>query len=189
MMRRREIDSVIAALAEVPWLTRLGAPIDPDEAPLSFRFEHDPWTGTSDPWSSPLDREEAATATRLRSFNDWKGPEDEASVALSDDVNLTYTHVIRESGWLRRRKREAIYTRARDFVIELAAKRVAYDPERDPWYAPNAAVLTAGSVAGLMVVYRLIGEWPDTPVERLWQWLRCGHWPAAYDDEEFPVVY
>jgi hypothetical protein len=126
---------------------------------------------------------------RLRAFDDWAGPEDPSSQALSDAASQAHRALIAEAGWLRRRKREAVYEHVRERVIELAAPRVPYKPERDPWYAPNAAVWSAGSIAGLMAVYRLCGTWPATLIERQWRWYRRGHWPAAYDDDEAFVIY
>ena len=183
------VAAIVEALAQVPWLTRLGQPID--VAPLgAIRLAADPWTGDHDPWSSPLIEGELESAERLGSIDAWKGPEDAASEVIAEDVRTSYRALIDDAGWLSRRRRKAAYERVHARVVELAAPRVAYVPERDPWYAPNAAVWGASTIAGLMALYRLARVWPDTAIERQWQWYRRGHWPAAYNaDAECFIVY
>jgi hypothetical protein len=173
-----DLGPILAAVAKVPWLTRLGAPIEADETMPEFGLPL--WPAAEDPWTTPVPPEDFEVE-RLPAFDAWEGPDEEGSVALSKHVSVTRDELITSAGWLRRRRREAAFERVRAYVIELAAVNVpSYESNRDSYYAPNVAVWSAATVAGLMAVYRLCGKWPDAALENLWRWYRRGHWPAAY---------
>jgi hypothetical protein len=82
---------------------------------------------------------------------------------------------------------EAAYQRIRDRVFMQAIPRVPWKDEEDVWYAPNAAVVSAGWNAALVGVSRSLGidldergfggEWT---LASEWGWLRAGHWPCMY---------
>ena len=136
------------------------------------------------PWFVCLgeDGEEDGEVTRLRSFDAWAGPEDEGGALLNERL-MEWTEALD----LRRGGPEpALAESVRAAVEGRAIWNVAYEPDQDPWYGPNAAVQMAGFVATLVAQHLAQGRPVPAELGSMWRWLARGHWPAGYDLEHDP---
>jgi hypothetical protein len=153
-------EEFILELEQVPWFSRLGQAID-DES-----------------------------VERIRSWDDWPGPEDPRVERLHLDQQLFYDalraiHPAELAGF------DALVSQ----IVAHASQFVAYEEESDAWHAPSTAVWHAAWTAALAAHYHKVGREMPATIRDQWKWFRLGHWPAAYravsaeDKPEGLVVY
>jgi hypothetical protein len=149
--RKETASSFVTGLASVPWFVNVG-----------------------------LDSDEDASVARIRSFDEWGGPEDLTGALLHERLERwsdVLTAMPSDSEW------PALEARVQDLVTTRGSWNVPFDPDEDPlWHPPTACVGFASFVSGLLTCHlRSQKPIPDELAE-MWSWFARGHWPAAYDE-------
>jgi hypothetical protein len=140
----------LTELKSIPWFRHIGKPLPAD-----------------------------AAVKQLRQWEDWPGPEEPAIFQLSQRQQALYDDIMTTSEE-RRAELSRLWDRVHQIVFRLASPVVPYDPERDAWHAPTAAVWQAAWTAGLIALTILLRRPIPTELQEQGNWFRLGHWPSGY---------
>lgn len=151
--QNQEVGNFLAQLEAIPWFASIGKPI-PAWAGVEQVFSWDKWPGPEDPTVSELHSRQHGLYDEIMARSDQQGN------SLSE-----------------------LWAAIQAGVVRLASQRVPYDPNKDTWYEPNAAVWHAAWTAGLVGLCLFTGH--DIPLElqEQWKWFADGHWPCTYAGE------
>jgi hypothetical protein len=163
----RDKDSVVEKflkeLESVPWFKNIGKPLP-----------------------------EVATARQFCRWEDWPGPEEPAIFELSKRLQSLYDEILARSAE-RREELTRLWDRVHKIVFTCASPAVPYDPDKDSWHGPTAAVWQAAWTAGLIAWCVLLGCQIPVELQEQWEWFVRGHWPSGYaevwaDDRLGPLL-
>ncbi len=144
------------------------------------------------PWLDNLGKPhpQDKTVCRILDWDMWLGPEDSA-VTLMTEVSVYWQEQLAQAVGdpeALSRHWDPIESR----VLALAQAHVPYEPDQDPWYAPNAAVWSAAWFAALAGCWLwqfgdLSLPWLDKVetqnqwrLDLIWGWFAAGHWPCSF---------
>jgi len=148
--RTETAESFVTGLLSVPWFVNIGFDDDAD-----------------------------GRVCRIRSFDEWPGPEDITGELLAERCGRwadALESLPPKDEW------PALDRRVTDIVTTRASWNVPYDPNEDPWHPPTACVGHAAFVSALLTRHLLLQQpFPDELLD-MWAWFGRGHWPAAYDE-------
>jgi hypothetical protein len=146
-----DLQSFLASLERIPWLERLGQPSARD-----------------------------AQCRRIRSWEEWPGPEDAEVGRLEDSLqSLTEEFNTTEKTYSIGAMKE-FRKKIHDLVFGRASGKVSYDASEDAWHAPTASVWSACYAAELMGAHILLRRPPPSWLVEYWRWFEEGHWPCGY---------
>lgn len=144
------ITKFLTELESIPWFRTIGKPLPAD-----------------------------ATAKQLRRWEDWPGPEDPAIFELSERQQALYDEIFAESEE-NHEELLSLWACIHETVLRCASRAVPYDPERDSWYGPTAAVWQAAWTAGLIGLCTRLRCPIPKDLQEQWRWFVLGHWPSGY---------
>lgn len=148
--RKETAESFVTGLASVPWFVNVG-----------------------------LDSDDDASVARIRSFDEWAGPEDVTGELLAERLQRwsdALAPLPSDSEW------PALEARVQDLATTRGSWNVPFDPDEDPWHPPTACVGHASFVSALVTRYLRYQTPIADELAEMWGWFACGHWPAAYDE-------
>jgi hypothetical protein len=148
---RETAESLVTRLVSVPWFVNIGFDDDADDG-----------------------------VCRIRSFDEWPGPEDITGELLAERYGR-WADALEPLG--PKHEWPALDRRVREIVTARASWNVPFDPNEDPWrHPPTACVGDAAFVSALLMHYLLVQQPIPNELLEHWAWFARGHWPAAYDE-------
>jgi hypothetical protein len=113
-----------------------------------------------------------AVVVRIRSWNEWVGPEDPLGLQIGMRQQTLHDAIVVKSD-------EQLWNQALRIAVGISAKSVPYAEGEDSWHAPNIAAWSAAWTFSLEEAYfsRSISV-PAEVVAQLY-WYERGHWPCA----------
>src|SRR5262245_8280413 len=96
------------------------------------------------PWFLNVGKSIQVTAQvkQLSDWREWPGPEEESVMELFSRHQALWEAIINDAKD-KRASIQRLWDKIHDVVLRVASKKVAYDPNKDAWYPPNAAVWQA----------------------------------------------
>jgi hypothetical protein len=131
----------------------------------------------------------AVERPRLRSWDEWGGPEDPRVEAIHLRQQQLHDQIVGDDP-----AAERFFLRVRDEVIHAAAGQLpGYDPSSDAWDPRSLAVWHAGWTAALVACFETRALDLPRELDEQWHWFREGHWPAAFvsdppEKEEYKCI-
>jgi hypothetical protein len=119
---------------------------------------------------------------QIRSWEEWPGPEDESVSAAHLRQQALQESVLAESNQ-NRSSLEKLWQRIQEVVVQASLKKVLFDPNKDSWHAPNAAVWHAAWTAGLIGLFLMSKKTIPEDLQVQWMCFKSGHWPCGWEGE------
>ena len=130
------------------------------------------------PWFSRIG-EAPADVSRITSWDEWPGPEDDFVRSAAMDQQAIYdTFCVAQNGLPP--ELQSTWDKVHQSVFDRAAPQVPYDPDEDTWHPPTAAVWDAAWTACLVALHIQTGRAIPQLLHDRWQWFLRGHWPCSY---------
>lgn len=129
-----------------------------------------------------------SSVIRLRSWEEWPGPEEPRVEAIGTHMQFLHDQIISADA-------EPEWNRALRITVDFAAALVPYVEEQDAWYAPNIAVWSAAWIFALEEAHVARNLPLPAEVRAQLYWYQIGHWPSSlvslsrYESIEDYVVY
>ena len=120
-----------------------------------------------------------AGVRRLRSWDDWPGPEDDGVEAAATRAQQLKDELDQEASRRQvdiRQRWDSIQTAVRT----QASKAVPYDPYQDSWHGPTQCVWDAAWYAALIACHLQLELPIPIDLGRIWSYFEMGHWPCGY---------
>lgn len=111
---------------------------------------------------------------RIRSWDDWEGPENERVAAIHIDQSDMREALIGGDGRL-----ESIFDTVCGHMIAHISAFVPYDPDEDAWHGPTLAVNQAGFTVALVVLHKYLHVKVPDFLAAQYKWYERGHWPCG----------
>jgi hypothetical protein len=126
-------------------------------------------------WFSAVGEDiDAPDVERIRSWDDWEGPENERVAALHTDHSDIRETLIGGDARL-----DSMFVAVCGHMIGHVSAFAPCDLDEDAWHAPTTAVNQAGFTVALVVLHKYLhAEVPDFLAAQ-YNWYERGHWPCG----------
>ncbi len=132
-----------------------------------------------------------STASFIRSWDDWPGPEDERVSAIHFRQQALHDEILAANP-SRSGELEELFQRVTAQVVALASQALSVNPnQQDSWDAPSTAVWHAGYTSGLIALCLATTREIPADIQAQWNWFSRGRWPSALasaDSEFFTFI-
>jgi uncharacterized protein (TIGR02996 family) len=143
--------ALVRLLDPIPWLKHVGQPTERD-----------------------------AEVYRIRSWDEWPGPEDQDVHAHYSLFQKCVDRLLTQAGPLQE-EAEGLLGGVRSGVYNHAKQNVPlFDSDQDAWHGPSMSVWDVSYRASLFAVHLLLKQKMHAELIQAWTWVAAGHWPCGY---------